>query len=130
MRENVRDITASRHGGNAESALAFRDIRPHLAEQTARVASIILQHPKGLTAQEIEGISGIPYNCVSARCAELKAHGFVLRKKLGTSLEGKPFYERRHTRSGSLAVVLIWNPAVNPSVIGWVKELFETEAGR
>jgi hypothetical protein len=128
MREKVRDITASRHGGNAESALAFRDLRPHLAEQTARVASIILQHPHGLTAQEIERISGIPYNCVSARCAELKAEGLVLRKKLGTNLEGKPFFERRKTRSGSLAVVLIWNPTISPSTIGWVKELFEAPA--
>ena len=111
------DITARRHRGNPESKAAFANSRARHGYQRMAVATAILKSvSRGLTAQEIEPLTDLPPNCVSARCSELKELGYVLRKKTGCEPSGKPRYETRSTKSGCKAAVLIWNPAVRFSV--------------
>jgi hypothetical protein len=50
---------------------------------------------------------------VSARCSELKTLGYVTRKKIGERTNGEFIFERRRTRSGRSAAVLVFNAHAN-----------------
>jgi len=91
---DIFDYCAKNHGGNAESAAAFKSLSG--AELRGKVMAYISSRGKeGATCDEIEQALGISHQSASARCTELKANGDV--HTLTT----------RKTRSGRAAAVLV-----------------------
>jgi hypothetical protein len=94
---NGVDVTAARHGGNAESEAAHESIAP----DKARLRRMVLAYVRsrglvGATSEEAEQALGIPHQTVSARITELKAAGDVYDTG-----------RRRPTRSGRNAAVVV-----------------------
>lgn len=93
----MSDITASFHGGNAESAEAYASIEEAKPTVRRKVAAFVRQRgPAGATADEVERGLRLSHQTVSARFTELK--------RLGTLA---PTGERRPTRHGRSAAVLV-----------------------
>ncbi len=78
-----RDITARRHGGNANSAAAHERLRPYKMATRNRIEAMIRQRgPAGMTSEEIARELGVPghpapKNAFSGRLTVLKAAGLV-----------------------------------------------------
>jgi AraC-like DNA-binding protein len=91
------DITANRHGGNAESRAA--NARAHGSKQVVRdqiMAFAMRQSWQGITADEVAEAFNCSPNHVAPRISELRASGLLL-----------PSDQRRKTRAGCTARVLI-----------------------
>jgi hypothetical protein len=101
------DICSNRHGGNTESKTAFHSLKGFLARQRAEIIILFDSHPEGLIAEEIEELLHRERSSVSARCSELKASGILVRKPLLVDEHGTRVYERRRTKSGRSAAVLM-----------------------
>ena len=90
-----KDITANRHGGNAQSRAAHKD--GNKMKSRATVYSLIKEAGKdGLTVDEISRKLRKAPNTISGRVTELKRDGFVKESTM-----------RRKTRSGSTASVVV-----------------------
>ena len=98
----TKDICSNRHGGNPESRAAFNKISGHTAAQEAEILSLLASFPGGLISEQIEDALSLGRSSVSARISELKRRGLVGLKDIG---DGK--YERRRTRSGCTAAVVV-----------------------
>lgn len=90
---NIFDICANRHGSNANSTEALKDL------DTATIRAAIKRYiesqgGEGATCEEIEEALGLSHQTASARCSELKKWGDV--REYGT----------RKTKSGRSAGVL------------------------
>jgi predicted ArsR family transcriptional regulator len=103
----MSDICARKHRGSPESIAAFGRIEGHIAREQALVFSTLARHKDGLTAQEVEEILELSCCSVSARMAELKKSGAIVRKLAGIDQDGRPVYLRRRTRSGCSAGVYV-----------------------
>lgn len=91
------DITAGRHGGNAESAEANDSIAAVKPTLRKRVVEYVRSRgTDGATSDEIEVALGMRHQTASARITEAKQLGLL--EKTGT---------RRPTRSGHSAAVLV-----------------------
>lgn len=74
----IADITARRHGGNAESAAASESIEPDKARLRRMVLNYIASRGYvGATCEEVEFALGLRHQTVSARLTELKRLGQV-----------------------------------------------------
>jgi hypothetical protein len=92
-----RDPTRHYHRGNPESDAAHRSIVGEKARMRAIVVGAVREAGSdGRTSDEIEVITGMPHQTVSARLTEAKALGEVV-------VSG----QRRPTRSGRSAAVLV-----------------------
>ncbi len=87
----AQDITARKHGGNAESEEA--NLRTNKARDRARIITLLRE--RELTCEEVSLALSMPYTTCSARLSELKKDGLAVATG-----------ERRPTRSGSPAAVL------------------------
>lgn len=97
------DITASKHGGNAQSNAAAHDGQGRRRPQRTRIW--VWLHERGTAGGTVEEISQaleMRYTTVSARCAELKAAGTI--RESG---------QTRRTETGSAAAVLITSPVTS-----------------
>jgi DNA-binding MarR family transcriptional regulator len=73
------DICERQHGGNAESAAAFRKTAPTLRERQVTVLEMIrAAGGTGLSAKEIAARLGVGLHTLSPRCSELKALGLIV----------------------------------------------------
>lgn len=90
------DITAARHGGNPHSTAAAASIDK--AAIRKRVLAVIASLDFGATSDEVEVITGLSHQTVSARMSELKRDGAVVPAG------------RRPTRSGRSAAVWVAAP--------------------
>ena len=96
------DITRNRHGGNAESTLANRD--GNKKKDEARVFEIIKDAgDHGITLDEVAERMDRTPNSISGRISQLKKDGKVA-----------PNGERRKTRTGSSAAVIVALPPKKP----------------
>lgn len=94
------DICRNNHGGNPESVKADRSTNKN--RDCQRVLDVLrLRGQHGATCDEVETALGLSHQTCSARCAELLRDGAVIRKAAGVG------YERRKTRSGRGAAVLV-----------------------
>jgi hypothetical protein len=96
------DICAGRHGGNPESVAANPRSDTKARDQAAILMELERCGERGATCDELEWQTGLSHQTCSARCSELKASGDVVTKPVGWNA-----YEKRRTRSGKLAAVLI-----------------------
>jgi hypothetical protein len=98
------DICASRHRGNSES-LAAHSKTDTLKDKARILARFERLGSAGATCDDIEMLLGMSHQTASARMAELKRDGVLVLKPLrgGNLFE----YERRLTRTGSTAAVLV-----------------------
>lgn len=97
------DVTASRHGGNRESAEASASIEQDKARLRRMVVQFVRDRgERGATCDEIELGLGMSHQTTSARVTEAKAIGLLSRTE-----------ERRPTRSGRNAAVLVATEAGN-----------------
>lgn len=96
----VRDICENRHGGNAESAEAFRSTP---AESRLKLQNAILLIAKasgsyGITTDEVaHRLSAMP-NSISGRLSEMKRDWLLVETP-----------HRRQTRMGKMARVLVYS---------------------
>lgn len=73
-----RDITANRHGGNAESRKAFERIAETLSDARAEVLCVIGRAgSQGMTCKEAAAELGVGMNAISGRFTELKKWGYI-----------------------------------------------------
>ncbi len=77
-----QDICASRHRNNYESQEAFQGTRSSREHQQEQIIECLLINPDGMTEEEISHTVGIRRHSCSARIAELKSLGAVIRKPL------------------------------------------------
>ena len=103
----LKDICANRRRGNPESRAVFNKIQNHIAAHEAEVLAVLARYREGLTAEQIEETLHLKRSSVSARISELKRRGLVGLKWIGVGKDGRPLYERRKTRSGSSAAVVV-----------------------
>jgi DNA-binding transcriptional ArsR family regulator len=104
------DITINRNLGSETSREAFKRLRARsLLSEGRRLVLLALNRAgiAGLTAEEAGNAVLMGYTTVSARISELKKLGLVTTKKIGTDKSGRPVYEKRRTRSGSPAFVIV-----------------------
>lgn len=94
----MTDICENRHGGNQESAEAFRAGSATLrARQRFVIWAIAYEEGKrGVTTDEIAARLKTTPNVISGRMSELKRDGFLV-----------PTNERRQTRMGRMARVFV-----------------------
>ena len=78
-RASGRDITANRHGGNAESEAAFRRVGMHLTQARAAVLQAVQNAPQGLTCKELAEAWDCGQNAISGRFSELLQAGLIER---------------------------------------------------
>jgi hypothetical protein len=91
------DVTARRHGGNAESAAALRQIAPGKERARREILQFAIQQgEKGITTDEVADWKQVPPNAISGRISELKALQLLI-----------PTNRRRPTKSGCSARVLV-----------------------
>jgi hypothetical protein len=92
-----RDPTRNYHRGNPQSDAAHRSIIGDKARMRAVVVRAVQEAGSaGRTSDEIEVLTGMPHQTVSARLTEAKALGEVVTNG-----------QRRPTRSGRSAAVLV-----------------------
>ena len=103
MNEQDVDICSNYHNNNPESVDAHSSIislkdknRRKIIEHLHRVGIV------GATCDELEASLGLSHQTCSARCSDLLRLNWILRKPLGPGA-----YEKRKTRSGRNAAVLI-----------------------
>jgi hypothetical protein len=95
-----RDICRHNHGGNPESYSAHA--RTNKDRDCGRILDLLLILGRvGATCDEMERDLGISHQTLSARCSDLLRLGLVMRKPTGDT------YERRKTRAGRAAAVLV-----------------------
>jgi len=96
-RNDFKDITANRHGGNPESQEANVSIAKNKEAVRMEVFEWAKkQGSKGITADETAAHFNCTHNHVAPRIAELKAMKVLVRSG-----------ERRKTRTGRMAAVLV-----------------------
>lgn len=97
MDRHPGDPTLGYHGGNRESDEAHHSIRETKAALRNRIVVWIGRRgARGATSDEVEVVSGLSHQTVSARLTEAKQLGLV-----------EPDGRRRPTRSGRNAAVLV-----------------------
>lgn len=91
------DPTRNYHGGNQESNDAHRSVVKTKQLTRDRIVKWVGQRgSRGATCDEVEAVSSLPHQTVSARITEAKALGLLV-----------PSGEKRKTRSGRNAAVLV-----------------------
>jgi|SRR5579871_799469 predicted transcriptional regulator len=76
--DQMEDITARKHGGNAQSDAAFERLKPVLSRRRREVLDAITRRGlEGAVAKEIATELGLELHKVSGRCSELKALGLI-----------------------------------------------------
>ena len=73
----MKDIASNKHGGNANSAVAYETIAHTLANRQNDVLGAFLRHPNGMTSKEVAEWLESPLNAISGRISELKAMGKI-----------------------------------------------------
>lgn len=99
------DICRNRHGGNAESEDAFKDLLPTLSRTRHRVFRLI--HGSGgggLTVHEAAATLGKTPNAVSGRFTELKAAGYISQHGRRPTPTGSSAGVYRVTLAGAMLV--------------------------
>jgi hypothetical protein len=98
------DICTAKHGGNPESDSAHTRIRGAKDYQYGAILNTLVAHAdEGLTEEELSTICGMLRHSTSARLAELKAMGLVLKRVVGPNGD----YVRRRNSSGAFAAALV-----------------------
>lgn len=100
MNATTEDICQANHGGNPESIAAHAKTKKS-RDRWAVTEALYLAASRGATCDELEVATGISHQTCSARCSELLAIQWIYRKPLRNS------YERRKTRTGRYAAVLV-----------------------
>lgn len=95
------DICRNNHGGNPESEAANEGTSKSRDRQRI-IDRLSMVGLSGDTCDNIEVVLGMSHQTASARCSELRRDGTAIPKPSGN---GK--YERRQTRTGSTAAVLV-----------------------
>lgn len=73
-----RDITAAKHGGNAESEAAYMRASATMALRRAEVLALIKAIGRnGMTCKEVARVMGVEMHAVSGRISELKRDGLI-----------------------------------------------------
>lgn len=94
-RDSAGDISANKHGGNAESEQAHAKAKPTMAQ--CRRACLLSIHFESGTAKEVAKRLRKPLNTVSGRFSELKQKGLI--EPTGQRREGS--MELRTTLKGA-----------------------------
>jgi hypothetical protein len=71
----MNDITANKHGGNAQSAAAFERAKRGFNRSRQDILDLLKLHPAGLTCKEMSTLLGKPMHKLSGRITELKELG-------------------------------------------------------
>ena len=71
----MEDITAGKHGGNAQSTAAFKKAKYGFSQARQDVVDLLKQHPDGLTCKEMSALLDRPMHKLSGRVTELKEMG-------------------------------------------------------
>lgn len=100
------DICRNNHGGNPESEAA--NVVTNKERDRGRVIEFISSRGLyGTTCDSLEQRLGISHQTASARCSDLLKDGIIMRKPV----PGMPDkYEKRPTRTGKSAAVLVMAP--------------------
>lgn len=72
------DITANKHGGNAQSVAAFEKAKHGAAQAQQDIVELLKQHPDGLTCKEMSALLNREMHKISGRVTELKEQGQVI----------------------------------------------------
>jgi hypothetical protein len=72
-----RDITAGKHGGNAQSVAAYQKAMRGAAQARQDIVNLLKQHPQGLTCKEMSVMLNKEMHKLSGRITELKELGQV-----------------------------------------------------
>ena len=100
-RNDMTDICANKHGGNAESEAANKRVVPAKSDLRELIRQwFVFRGSAGGTCEEAARELGIRYTNCSARCSEMKADRTLIAV---VDEKGKPV--RRKTTSGSSAGV-------------------------
>jgi hypothetical protein len=74
--EKVKDVTAGKHGGNAESQAAFETIKKTLKESQRQVLEVVRRLGTA-TTEEVAIAMNKPVHSISGRMAENKRDGLI-----------------------------------------------------
>jgi len=96
-KDKGNDPTESYHKGNPESAAAWASMSVNTLSGVRRLVLDTIRTLNGATCDELEILTGLSHQTISARCTELSQMEYITK------------YGKRPTRSGRMAA--IWKVA-------------------
>lgn len=83
----IFDICSNRHGGNPESVAAHKTVVPSKQKQLAVVLQALKELGEG-TCEQVEIKTGMKHQTCSARFADAKREGLIVKAGQGKTLSG------------------------------------------